>query len=194
MNVVSRIDSVTGSMTAMDISAASLGPALRASVTTEMSGTVTDEVIAASGENNELLAFAFALDMTQTITVKDGADDTELSQGTDYELSPNGIVVIGGGAIDTDGVKVSYTKAPQEIMEALVEAGAEFALFFDGMNEAQTGKAVSVTLHRIKFSPVEGLPFIGDEFAEVSMAFEVLRDTGKTGAGISQFMKVVQAV
>ena len=79
-------------------------------------------------------------------------------------------------------------------MEALVEAGAEFALFFDGMNEAQSGKAVSVTLHRIKFSPVEDLPFIGDEFAEVNMAFEVLRDTCKTGAGISQFMKVVQAV
>ncbi|MFK0572423.1 hypothetical protein [Endozoicomonas sp.] len=77
---------------------------------------------------------------------------------------------------------------------SLVEAGEEFALFFDGMNEAQTGNAVSLTMHRIKFSPVQGVPFISDEFAEISMEFELLRDTSKTGTGISQFMKVVQAL
>ncbi|WP_202969924.1 hypothetical protein, partial [Endozoicomonas atrinae] len=84
--------------------------------------------------------------------------------------------------------------APQEIMQALVEAGEEFALFFDGMNEAQSGKPVSITMHRLKFSPVQGLPFISDEFAEVSMEFEVLRDSSIGGVGMSQFIKIVQAL
>ncbi|WP_066017815.1 hypothetical protein [Endozoicomonas atrinae] len=193
VNVVSRIDSVTGSMTAMDLSAASLAPALRAAVSEEASGSVIDEVIAASGTDGELLPFAFAPDHSQSITVKDDMDSA-LTEGTDYNLTANGIVVIGTGAIDNGGVKVSYTKAPQEIMQALVEAGEEFALFFDGMNEAQSGKPVSITMHRLKFSPVQGLPFISDEFAEVSMEFEVLRDSSITASGISQFMKVVQAL
>jgi len=194
VNVVSRIDSVTGSLTAMDISAASLAAAMRAGVKNESAGTVTDEEIDAAGTDGEFLPFAYAPDMNQTITVKDGGDDTPLTLDEDYTLTPNGLLVVGDGAIDTDGVKVTYTKAPQEILEALVQAGEEFALFFDGMNEAQTGKAVNLNLHRVKFSPLQSLPLISDEFAEVQMEFEVLCDGSITGSGLSQFMRVVQAV
>ena len=150
-----------------------------------------DEVIAASGTDGELLPFA--PDHSQSITVKDDMDSA-LTEGTDYNLTANSIVVIGPGAIDNGGVKVSYNKAPKEIIQALVEAGEEFALFLDGMNEAQSGKPVSITMHRLKFSPVQGLPFISDEFAEESMEFEVLRDSSIGGVGMSQFIKVVQAL
>ncbi len=194
VNVVSRIDSVTGTLTALDISSASLAPALRAGVTKQASGTVTDEFISATGSGGELLPFAFAPDSSQPVTVKDAVDDTPLIEGDDYTLTANGLLVVEGGNIDANGIKVTYTQSSQEIMQALVEAGEEFALFFDGMNEAQSGKAVSITMHRIKFSPVQGIPFIGDEFAEVSMAFEVLRDATKTGTGVSQFMKVGQVI
>ena len=128
------------------------------------------------------------------VTVTDAVNSTALAEGVDYDITPNGITVIGTGAINSNGVHVTYDKAPQEILQALVEAGQEFTLFFDGLNEAQSGKAVAITLHRIKFSPVQGLPFIGDEFAEATMEFEVLSDNTITGAGISRFMKVVQAV
>ena len=89
-------------MTAMDLSAASLAPALRAVVSEEASGSVTDEVIAASGTDGELLPFAFAPDHSQSITVKDDMD-SPLTEGTDYNLTANGIVVIGTGAIDNAG-------------------------------------------------------------------------------------------
>lgn len=194
VNVVSRIDSMTGSMTALDLSAESLGPALRAGITSIADGNVSDELIPSSGTDGELLPFAFVPDQTASITIKNGADDSALTQGTDYELTANGIKVVGAGAIGNQGVKATYTKAPQEVLEAMVEAGEEFSLYFDGMNEAQSGKAVNITLHRIKFSPLQGLSLIGDEFAEVAMDFEVLRDATKTGDGISQFMKVVQAI
>ena len=194
VNVVSRIDSVTGSLTAMDLSASSLAPALRAGVKNEGTGTVTDEEIAATGTDGEFLPFAFAPDLGQTITVKSATDDSPLTIDDDYTLTANGLLVVGDGAISADGVKVSYSKASQEILEALVQAGEEFALFFDGMNEAQSGKAVNITLHRVKFSPLQSLPLIGDEFAEISMEFEVLCDGSITGSGLSQFMRVVQAV
>ena len=194
VNVVSRIDSVTGSMTSMDLSAESLGPALRAAIRNEATGQVTDELITGAGNDGELLPFAFAPDHGQAISVVNAADESDLEAGTDYTLTANGLLVVGDGAITNAGVKVSYSKAPQEILEAMVSAGEEFCLFFNGMNEAQSGKAVSVTLHKVKFSPLQGLPLIGDEFAEVAMEFEVLRDSTKTGSGISQFMKVVQVL
>ena len=193
-NVVSRIDNVTGSLTVLDITADNLALGLRGAVTTEAGGnTVTDELIAATGADGELLPCAFVPD-TATIVVTDALNSTALAEGVDYDITPNGITVIGTGAINSNGVHVTYDKAPQEILQALVEAGQEFTLFFDGLNEAQSGKAVAITLHRIKFSPVQGLPFIGDEFAEATMEFEVLSDNTITGAGISRFMKVVQAV
>ncbi|OED40224.1 hypothetical protein ACH42_17065 [Endozoicomonas sp. (ex Bugula neritina AB1)] len=194
VNVVSRIDGVTGSLTAMDLSAESLGPALRAGIKSEASATVTDELVAATGTTGELLPFAFAPDLSSSVTLKDASDDSALTEGDDYTLTSNGVLVTEGSIITAGGVKASYTKAAQEVLEALVTAGEEFALFFDGLNEAQSGKAVNISLHKIKFSPLQGLAFIGDEFAEVSMEFEVLRDASKVGNGISQFMKVVQVL
>ena len=194
VNVVSRIDGVTGTLTAMDLSAESLGPALRAGITNQASAAVTDEVVAASGTAGELLPFAFAPDLSQSVTIKDASDDSALVEGDDYTLTANGVLVADMSEITSAGIKATYTKAAQEVLEALVSAGEEFALFFDGMNEAQSGKAVNISLHKIKFSPLQSLPMIGDEFAEVSMEFEVLRDSTKTGANISQFMKVVQVL
>ena len=194
VNVVSRIDSVTGTLTALDLSADTLAPALRAAIKNESSGQVTDEVVTGSGNDGELLPFAFAPDHSQSVTVKNASDDSDLAEGTDYTLTANGLLVVGSGAITNAGVKVSYTKAAQEILEAMVSAGEEFSLYFDGMNEAQSGKPVNITLHKIKFSPLQGLQLIGDEFAEVSMEFEVLRDSTKTGSGISQFMKMTQVL
>ncbi|USE35276.1 hypothetical protein [Endozoicomonas sp. SCSIO W0465] len=61
------------------------------------------------------------------------------------------------------------------------------------MSEDTSG---SVTDEVIAASGTDGelLPFISDEFAEVAMEFEVLRDSSITSSGLSQFMKVVQAL
>ena len=112
----------------------------------------------------------------------------------DYELTPNGILTIEGGNIDANGVLVSYTKAVAEQMEALVEAGQEFKLVFDGMNEAQDGKASKIQLHRIKFSPAQGLQFLGGEYGEIPIEFEVLSDATVIGAGLSKYFKVSQVI
>ena len=194
-NSVSSISDVTGTLTALDLTADTLAPALRGAVTKIAGGTqVTDELLPATGTVGEFIPFPSIPDKGEVITLKDATDDSDLVEGVDYELSDNGFVVLNATEITNAGVKATYTKHAAEVLEALVEAGQEFCLYFDGLNEAQSGKAVNITIHRLKFSPISGLPFIGDEFAEAEMEFEILSDGAISGAGLSKFMKVAQAV
>lgn len=191
-NVLSRISSFTGAMTLHDFTAENLALALRGSVTAVTAGTVTDEVHNCAGVHGELIPFDYPIDHSAEITVKT-AGDAALTVDEDYTITSTGIVVIGEGDIDNTGVKVSYTKHVGAIMEALVASGAEYRLHFDGLNDAQSGKPVAITNHRIKFSPTSGLNFLGGEFGEIPLAFDVISDPGIVGTGLSQYMKIVQA-
>jgi len=161
--------------------------------TIRMPITVTDEAHATTGADGEFIPLDNARDTTQPITAT-LTNATALTEGTDYTVENNGLVVIGTGAIDATGILVSYTKATAEVMEALTNAGEECVLYFNGVNEAQGGKLIAIKMHRVKFSPAQGLSFIGDEFGEISMDFEVLSDQAITGAGLSKFMKVDQVL
>lgn len=188
-NVLQSITSFTGSLTVHDYTAANLALFLRGSVVGIEAGTVTDEAHPTQGVDGEFIPLDFLRDVGETVTVKTTAD-AALVEGTDYSLENNGILVIGTGDIDGTGIKVSYTKAIGETMEALTAAGKEFELYFNGLNEAQGGELLSSRIHRIKFSPAQDLNFIGDEFGEMSADFEALSDNSITGGGLSKFMKV----
>lgn len=191
-NVQSSISSFTGSMTMVDYTAENLAKALRGSVTAVVAGAVTEEPHSCAGVDGELIPFDFPVDHGEDITVVTTADGA-LVQDTDYTVSSTGIVVIGTGSIDNTGVKITYTKAPGAIVEALVESGQEYKLHFDGMNDAQNGKPVAVINHRVKFSPTSGLGFLNSEFAEIPINFDVISDPGVTGTGLSKYMRIVQA-
>jgi len=191
-NVISSISSFTGSMTLVDYTPENLALALRGSVTAVTAGEVTDEVHNSAGTDGELIPFDFPADHSESITVKTAAD-AALTLDTDYTISSTGIVVIGDGSIDNTGVKITYTKSVGAIVEALVESGQEFKLHFDGLNDAQSGKPVAVINHRVKISPTSGLGFLGSEFAEIPIAFDVVSDSSVTGTGLSKYMKIVQA-
>lgn len=191
-NVQSKISSFTGNLVLHDFTPRNLALALRGAVTAVTSGTVTDEVQACAGVDGELIPFDFPIDHSAAITVKTAAD-VALVVDVDYTVSSTGIVVIGGGDITSAGVKVSYTKAVGAIMEALVASGEEFRLHFDGLNDAQSGKPVAITNHRIKFSPTSGLSFLGTEFGEIPLAFDVLSAPNVVGTGLSKYMRIAQA-
>lgn len=192
-NVLSKIDNFRGSLKLIDYTAANLALALRGAVTTVAAAAVTAEAHATTGVKGELIPFTHAYDpdIAPVVTL---ANATACVVGTDYDLTPNGIISLTGGNINASGVLVAYTKAPAEVMQALTESGAEFKLFFDGMNEAQSGKAVAITCHRVKFSPAQGLNFLGGEFGEIPLEFEVLSDATISGAGISKYLKLQQIV
>jgi hypothetical protein len=190
-NIISRIDSFTGSLKMHDYTAENLAKALRGLVTQVAAAPVTDEVHTSAGVDNELIPFEFSYDdaIAPVVTLTNA---TACVVDTDYELSPNGIKTLPGSNIDDAGVIISYTKAPSEVLEALVASGQEFVLFFDAVNEAQSGKSMSIRAHRVKFSPASGLGFLGGEFGEIPLDFEVLSDSSITGTGISKYMKIQQ--
>ena len=194
-NSLTRITQFTGNIKHLDISADNLALALRGAVEKVMQGgAVTDEAQPAIGVDGELIPFAFLPDAAEVITVKDAETSAELVAGTDYEVTRIGVRILEGATIGTTGLLVTYTKDAQEIMQALVAAGKEFRMVFNGLNEAQSGKAVNITIHRMKFSPAQGLSFIGDDFAEMDTGFNALSDSTITGGGVSKHMKVIQAL
>ena len=192
-NSTSRIDNFTGSLTMHDYTAANLALALRGAVAEIATAAVVDEAHDSHGVGGELIPFDFNYDADITPVITLG-NASPCVADTDYELTPNGILTIEGGNIDANGVLVSYTQAVAEQMEALVDSGAEFKLVFDGMNEAQAGKAAKILLHRVKFSPAQGLQFLGGEYGEVPIDFEVLSDSSVVGAGLSRYFKLSQVI
>lgn len=76
-------------------------------------------------------------------------------------------------------------------IEALINAGGEYVLVFEGLNEAKEGRAVTVTMHRVRFGPAQNVPLIGNEFAGLEISGELLRDTAIVTAGLSKYFKVV---
>lgn len=192
-NKIDRIDSVNVNLTMLDLAPRNMAIALRGT-TTELAGGVTVTGETHTANPNALIAFDFLPDASQTITVTldPGGSATTLSEGQDYTVTRAGIVIAESGTV-TGGetIGVDYTKAAQSIIEAMTESAAEFELIFDGLNEAQSGKAVSVKVHRLKFAPTTGLDLIGDEFAELQLEGTALLDTAITGNNLSQYFKVL---
>jgi len=192
-NILTAISAFSGNLVMHDYSAENLALALRGDVAAVAAGAVTGEAHGTNGTDGEFIPFDFIRDSTAGLTIV-LTNDSALAEGTDYSVENNGILVIGSGSIDATGIKVSYTKDVSEVMQALTSAGKEYEIVFNGLNEAQSGKFVSIRLHRVKFSPAQGLAFIGDDFGEMSTDFEVLSDNSIVGAGISKFMKVSQGL
>ncbi len=188
-NTLSRISSISASLTAHDFTAENLAMALRGSAKAGSTVAITDEAHVSHGVGNELIPFNKMPDMSKTVTVKDSMDTT-LVEGDDYTLTKAGIVVLSGGGIDDQGVKVSYTPLASNMVQALIESGKEFVLFMEGLNDAQDGKAFNIRVHRVKFSPVQNLDFISDDFASIPLELDVLADTSITSSGLSTFMQI----
>ncbi len=188
-NVISRVSGITASVVAHDFTASNISLALRGTVNQASTTAITDEPLVSHGVADELIPFKRLPDLNQSITVKDSLDTT-LVAGDDYELTQSGIKVIDGGGIDNLGIKVSYTPLPANMVQALVESGREFVLFMEGLNDAREGLPFNIRVHRVKFSPVQNLGFISDDFANIPLQLDVLSDPTITGQGLSPFMQL----
>ncbi|CAI8818786.1 hypothetical protein [Methylococcus capsulatus] len=74
-------------------------------------------------------------------------------------------------------------------IEALTQTAEDWHITFDGVNEVN-GDAVTYDFYKVKFSPASSLPGPGTEdFAVLELTGKVLKDTSKTGAGVSQYFK-----
>lgn len=112
-------------------------------------------------------------------------------EGTDYELRPGGIVALEGRVVAGEVWTVAYTSVDADIVQALVSSGDEYEVIFDGLNEARSGKRTRVEVFRYKPGVAQAIGLLSDEYASLDVTGKVLKDTTKTGAGVSQYFKAL---
>lgn len=191
----SAITDVTATINALSLQPETLAVALRSLVSAVTGGAVADEPVKVFKEAFTALAKFPNTDLA--ITVKNVAGTVTYVEGTDYVVQSGGILIPEASAITTAdttnagvNITVTYTAIASFSIEAITQASVEYELIFDGFNDADNGKAVRVTCHRIKFSPTQALELISEDFGALPINLEILADDSKVGAGVSQYFKV----
>lgn len=191
-NSRSRITGVNVAMTLHDINSDNLSAAVFGSKAAVTAGAIVDEAITAY--LGALSRTLYQIDTAVAPVVTHTTGTPTYVAGTDYEVTSAGIVALAGGAITAaQALKIDYTKEAGNVVEALTESSQEWVMTFVGLNEAQSGKAVTIDIHRIKFGPLSNLSVIADDFAGLELSGEALSDATKVGASISKYFKVTQA-
>ena len=187
-NALRRIQTVELGLTLRDFTADNIAKALFGAASVVAAGTGVAETVTAY----EDALIPLGKTGVTNLVVKDVTDTTTYVAGTDYDLVRSGLWIYAAGAIDSaDVLHLTYDHPAQNVVEALVNAGLEYEVFLDGLNEAQSGRAVSIRFHRLRFGPVADWGLIADDYGEIALTADLLKDSSIVGAGLSQYMKVV---
>jgi hypothetical protein len=114
---------------------------------------------------------------------------TALVVDVDYTVGPAGITFTSTGINNGEPAQVSYTRKAGNAVEALTSSGKEYEILFAGVNDARSGAAFNVRAYRFKPSPAQNIALIGDDYAALEVTGKLIKDSSKTGAGISQYFK-----
>jgi hypothetical protein len=189
IDTVSRISSVTGAIVALNFDAANMALAVRGLTTSVTAAAVTLEPHVA--KIGGFIKFVSLPNMAIAPVITNVGATVTYTVDVDYEVKNGGIKILAGGVITADlAIECNYTKIASKTIEGLTSSSKQYRLYFDGLNEADSGKPATVLLHRTNFNPVQALSLIGDEFAELAMNFDILKDTSIVGASISKFVKM----
>lgn len=191
----SAITDVTATINALSFQPATLATALRSLVTTIPSASVVAE--AARAFKDAFIKLAKMPDSTVAMTVTGAGGTPTYVVNTDYIVQRGGLLIPEGSAITTAdttnvgvNIAVTYTSLPTFKIEAITQSSIEYRLLFDGFNDADNGKPVSVVCHKIKFSPTQALDLISEDFGALPITFEILADDTITAGGVSKYFNV----
>lgn len=126
-----------------------------------------------------------------TVSVTDDATSpgTIVQQGN-YEVRPAGIYILPDAADIEDGdtIKVTYTYPKYTRIQALTQSPPEVTIFFEGLNESDSNNPRPAKFHKVRLGAATALALLsGDDFSELALEGEVLKDTTVTGQGLSQY-------
>lgn len=188
---VRRVSGVEGNFAFHDFTAENFARHLRSDTATIAAGTVTDEeMVAYKGGYTSADKIITAITSVKTpdgLTTYDVDDDYELRDGMLYIPSTSAIVDPVDGAVN---IEITYTHAAQKRVEALTNAVEEYQVVFMGLNEAQSGKRVRVTCHKVSGGVLKEMSLIGEDFGAGDVSFGLLADTTITSADESQYFSV----
>lgn len=190
LNEVRRVKGVTATMTLHELKPENIAIMLYGTSAAVNAGDVADEVVVGYPGALSRLAHAAPVDVVVKNDFEGAPGGTIFEEGLDYEVRPGGIFILGGTGTIAAGqtLHVAYRYGSEDVIEALVAAAKEYALHFEGLNEAQSGKPFLVDAHRVRFGAAKAFGLISDAFAGFELTGKLLKDSTK-GAGVSPFFK-----
>ncbi len=187
-NEYTRISAVAMTADVRDFLAANIAALLRGTSAPASVTPVVDEAHTAT--QGGLLLLASGIDPTSVVVTGSGGTPT-YTVDTDYIVSGGGIEIVVGGAIaDSTAILVDYTPSAGNKIETLVNSAANYEIFFDGLNDAQSGKKVTVKIHKCKLGPATDFSLISDEHATMPVDIKIEQDTSITTGGLSQYVTI----
>lgn len=192
---VRRVKEVKVQMKLADLNPVNMARALLGTVSAVAAGTVADEAHAAT--LGGLLPLAHI--QPTGLTIKLGADkDTAVAvtAAGNFEVRPEGVYIFpaAAGIADADVLWVSYSHGEYANIEALTTKTTELELTFGGLNEADNGNPVVVTIYRASQGVAKNLALIsGKDFGALEVEGTVLMDPTKVGTGVSRYYKTQMA-
>ena len=189
-NSINRTTGVELAVKFRDFSPENMAIGLFGSTSSVVSGSILDESHVA--RHDALLKLDYPGATNINVQDQSGGAGTTYTKGTDYTVESGGIVILSTGTI-TDGqtIYVDYNNPGIDIVQALVNSGDDYHIYFDGLNEAQGGDPFTGEFFRAKSALAENLALISDDYGEMGLTFEVLQDESRP-TGKSQYYEIVK--
>ena len=191
-DAVSRITSMGLTMNWRELYTSNLAAMYWGDVTKVPASTVTDETHTAT-KGGTILLDKMPLTITSVTAV---TGSTTFTEGDDFQMTGAGIEILEAGDIPDDAeIKVTYSAAAVDVIEALTNSGKVYEILFEGANAAGTKQRVNLQYFRCQLSPAASADWIStDDFMGSEVTAKVLSDPAKVGAGKSKYMKIMKQV
>ena len=189
-NVKEQVSGVTAELGMYDLTAENIARVTNSSIAQVTAVAITNEPLTAGGVIGELIPFKHLPDTTKTVVIKTvGGSPATLEAGTDYTLTPHGIIV-KSAAITVAGVTADYTPLKATALHMLAGSPVELELYVAGLNDAQSGEPFALRPRRVKFGLTSELPVFSQEYVRLASTVSLLADDLVQGAGISKFCQM----
>ena len=139
----------------------------------------------------EFVPFFKTADTAIAVVVSDGT--TTFVEGTDYTVSPNGILLTDATTITFPStLLISYTTKSQFTVDMFKNNSRRYRIVLDGCN-THDGEPVYVEFYNVQLSPAASFNFLSpeDAFSSIEMTATVLADPcNKDAQGIDSIAKL----
>lgn len=140
------------------------------------------DMTGSGGSDNS--AITYVLDKNYTVNAETGSLNI-LSAAAQTSASATESIA------EDDVLAIAYDFAPHDKIEALTEGLEYYALRFEGLNTADSNKAVVVDVYKISADPLKELALINDELAQISLDGSMLADTSRSSGSMFFTEKIV---
>lgn len=189
-NAKEQVSGVTAELGMYDLTPENIARVTNAAITAVAATAITGEPLTAGGVIGELIPFKHLPDLAKSVTIKTvGGSPAELVAGTDYTLTPHGIIV-KSAAITSAGVTADYTPLKSSALHMLAGSPVELELYVAGLNDAQSGEPFSLRPRRAKFGLTSELPAFSEDYVRLASTVDLLADDLVQEAGISKFCQM----